>query len=352
MKKGKAKPLRLQNREGMVTESAELEGLFEKPATTCPLCDGATLELRLETPDLLQNKPGQFRLSRCDACGHIFQNPMLTDAGLAHYYQDFYTGHYGDGVKARLAAQTDRYQARAAVLEGLHQPERWLDVGTGYGHFCLEALKRWPEVEMHGLDQADAIQDALSQGWISHAWRLNFPDLQVEPEETYDVVSMFHYLEHCRDPRAQLAAAARAMKPGGFVIIECPDPESKLGKILGRYWLSWFQPQHLHFLSTTNLSKVLDQEGFEVVRVQRAETHLPEDFAAAVDLWAGHLAPRADLPWDQASRPAGVLRRWSVALMRAPLTVVASQLDRSLAPYFRSHGWSNTFRMVARRRGA
>jgi SAM-dependent methyltransferase len=301
-------------------------------------------------PDLLQNKPGIFRLSQCQACGHIFQNPMLTDAGLAHYYEDFYSGHFGQSVKARLAAQTDRYRARALSLKGLHQPQCWLDVGTGYGHFCLEALKIWPDVEIDGLDQSDAIEDALAQGWISHAWREDFANLEVEDEDRYDVVSMFHYLEHCRDPKAELSAAARVLQPGGVFIVECPDPESKLGKVLGRFWLSWFQPQHLHFLSVGNLSALLQDAGFEVIRVQREEAHLPEDLEAAVELLGLQLAPTADLPWEEGRRPAGFFRRWSVALARWPLSALASQLDQALASFLRKPGWSNTFRVIAKKR--
>src|SRR6266567_4088927 len=69
-----------------------LDRLFEPRRTACPWCGSARLRERLRTTDLLQHKPGRFHLDRCQDCGHVFQNPRLSFAGLEFYYRDFYDG--------------------------------------------------------------------------------------------------------------------------------------------------------------------------------------------------------------------------------------------------------------------
>ena len=65
---------------------------------------------------------------------------------------------------------------------------------------------------------------------------------------------MSHYLEHTPDPRAEFDAARMALASGGHLLIEVPNPESILGRILGRCWVGFLQPQHLHLLSPRNMA--------------------------------------------------------------------------------------------------
>ena len=62
--------------------------LFEPRRTTCYWCGSDALAGRLDITDLLQHKPGTFHLDECRDCGHVFQNPALTVAGLDHFYED------------------------------------------------------------------------------------------------------------------------------------------------------------------------------------------------------------------------------------------------------------------------
>ncbi|HEV2361847.1 MAG TPA: hypothetical protein VGS21_09115, partial [Acidimicrobiales bacterium] len=68
--------------------SSGIDRFFEERRDTCPICGGGSLTLRIATKDLLQFKPGEFRLDECGGCGHIFQNPRLSIDGLDFYYKD------------------------------------------------------------------------------------------------------------------------------------------------------------------------------------------------------------------------------------------------------------------------
>ncbi|MGW0968110.1 class I SAM-dependent methyltransferase [Streptomyces sp. NPDC002516] len=325
---------------------------FEPPRTNCPWCGSDRLTTRLRTTDLLQHKPGRFVLDRCDACGHVFQNPRLSEAGLEFYYRDFYDGLGEKRLGDTFGGRTGMYRDRAeSILPYDSAPKTWLDVGTGHGHFCATARAVLPGTTFDGLDFTDGVELAAREGRVEHGYRGAFPDLAPELAARYDVVSMFHYLEHSTDPDRELRAAWLAVRPGGHLLIEVPDPESRYARLLGRWWLPWLQPQHLHFAPVANLRHRLAELGFTVVAQQHAEPHDPVDLLAAVWLALDHAAPREDAPW--LPRPPGALRRAGrTALLVAgiPALVLGTLLDRfAVRPLAHRLGVSNAYRLVARR---
>ncbi|MCE3030248.1 class I SAM-dependent methyltransferase [Streptomyces sp. CMSTAAHL-2] len=320
--------------------------------TTCPWCGSGRLSDRLRTTDLLQHKPGRFTLDRCADCGHIFQNPQLTEAGLEFYYRDFYDGLGEQRMSGTFGGRGAMYENRArAMLPYDPAPKTWLDVGTGHGHFCASARTVLPGTSFDGLDFTDGVELAAREGRIDQAHRGAFPDLALELTARYDVVSMFHYLEHSTDPDRELRAAHEAVRPGGHLLIEVPDPDSRYARLLGRWWLPWLQPQHLHFIPVGNLRRRLTELGFTVLAEQHAEPHDPVDLLAAVWLALDHAAPREDAPW--LPEPPGPLRRalrGALLLAGVPALLTATLLDRlAIRPLAQRLHLANAYRLVARR---
>jgi SAM-dependent methyltransferase len=323
---------------------------FEPRREDCPLCASGNLKVRVRNIDLIQGKPGVFKMEQCQACGHTFQNPRLSPEGLSFYYGDFYDGLGGQVAETMFRARPDLYEARARVVDGLIKPSRWLDVGTGQGHFCAAARRVWSEAEFDGLDISETIDDAVRAGWMNRGFHGFFPDKADDLKGAYDVVSMFHCLEHTPDLRRELKAVFTALSPGGLVVIENPNPECIFGKLFGRFWLPWFQPQHLHMPTTKNLRGVLEEQGFEVVRVQIGEAHLAIDCFAAIMLFYGWISPKLALPWQPRPRWYHHVRHFIVWVLGFPFIVMAFALDTLLGPLCKRVGISNAFRMVARRR--
>ena len=325
---------------------------FEPRRTTCPWCGSDRLTTRLRTTDLLQHKPGAFALDRCQDCGHTFQNPRLNETGLEFYYRDFYDGLGEQKMSGTFGGRTKMYQGRAAsMVPHDATPKNWLDVGTGHGHFCEAAREVLPGTAFDGLDFTDGVELAAREGRVEHAYRGAFPDLAADLAARYDVVSMFHYLEHSTDPDRELRAAHEAVRPGGHLLIEVPDPESRYARLLGRWWLPWLQPQHLHFVPVANLRARLTDLGFTVVAEEHAEAHDPVDLLAAVWLALDHTAPREDAPW--LPTPPGALQqtlRAALLIAGIPALIAGTLLDRfAVRPLSHRLRVSNAYRIVARR---
>jgi SAM-dependent methyltransferase len=329
-----------------------LERFFEARTIACPWCGSGRLKTRLRTTDLLQHKPGRFCLDRCQDCGHTFQNPRLSEAGLEFYYRDFYDGLGEKQLGNTFAGRTTMYRRRAeALLPFDSAPKKWLDVGTGHGHFCESARTVYPGTTFDGLDFTDGAELAERAGRVERGYRGSFTGLAPELTAHYDVVSMFHYLEHSTEPDRELAAAHQAIRPGGHLLIEVPDPDSRYARLLGRWWLPWLQPQHLHFVPVGNLRRRLTDLGFTVVAQQHAEPHDPVDLLAATWLALTAAAPRDDLPWLPKS-PNALRRalRGTMVIAGVPVLILATLLDRFLVkPQSHRLGLSNAYRVLARR---
>ncbi|MFE0175802.1 class I SAM-dependent methyltransferase [Streptomyces sp. NPDC059002] len=342
-----------ERRPAYLAELAQGTERFHEPRRTdCPWCGSSRLRVRLRTTDLIQHKPGTFTLDQCGDCAHSFQNPRLTPEGLDFYYRDFYDGLGGKEAEKLFGAEssTKRYLSSARALRSFDEPECWLDVGTGHAHFPALAKQVLPYTSFDGLDLSDGIEEGVRHGRIEEGHRGFLTELAESLAGRYDAMSMFHYLEHSLDPREELRAAKTVLRPGGHLMIEVPDPECRYTKLLGKWWVSYFQPQHLHFVPLANLKKELAELGFTVVGVERREPHVPFDLTTAVALFLNCHFPKADVPWrSKAATPRQLKLRQAAWWASVPLIAVAYGLDRFLPPLLTRTGFSNAYRVIARR---
>jgi SAM-dependent methyltransferase len=317
----------------------------------CPICGGTDVRARLRAPDMIQCKPGTFRVDTCGTCGTNFQNPQLTPEGLDFYYRDFYDGAGTADTETMFSSDPRPYRRRSQAIAALAAPRRWLDVGGGHGHFCLVAADDHAATTFELLDQSDAVDEAVARGWVARGHRGLFPKLAPELEEQFDVVSMFHYLEHTVDPLAEVDAAWRVLEPGGHYMIEVPAPDCRPARWLGWAWGPWMQPQHLHLLPMQALVDVLEARGFEVVATERRACAQPFDGTWAAFQVLVRLTPGPNAPWTP---PRGRLHRaLRVAGLVAgvPLLLAGGVADRLLvAPLVRYDPLlSNAYWVVARK---
>ncbi|MEU9448167.1 class I SAM-dependent methyltransferase [Streptomyces sp. NPDC048277] len=309
---------------------------FHEPCREdCPWCGSRRLRSRLRAPDLLHHRPGSFAVDECRDCAHAFQNPRLSLEGFTLYHRDFYEGRLEDYAERFRATRTGRRRHRAAAraLLALPEPESWLDVGTGHAHFPRTAREVFPYTSFDGLDATLRVTRAQAEGHIeeAHCGQLTAPEVLARLRARYDVVTMFHHLEHAPDPRAELRAALAALRPGGHVLIEVPDPGSVFARLLGKWWLPHGQPRHLHLMPLDNLRAELESQGCRILKTDRKTPHLPYDISAALFLALGRLLPK---PWLRAT---------------VPFVSLAAAVDHALAPLLRRTRFSNAYRIIARK---
>lgn len=317
----------------MSTNEPSHEPFHEPRRDDCPWCGARRLRTRVRTPDPARRTPGPFVVDECRECGHAFQNPRITAPALAA--RDT-RGRPDPSVERALGARGIRRRHRAAARAMLPypEPESWLDVGTGNGHFPETAREVHAYTSFDGLDATPRVQRARAAGRIeeAHQGLLTDPEITGRLRDRYDVVSMLHHLEHTPDPRAELRAALDVLRPGGHLLVEVPDPACAFATLLGTWWVAYDQPRHLHLMPLANLERELRAQGCTVVATDRTAPHIPYDLTGALCL-------------------ALVRRRAGSTLTRAcaPLLAAASALDVGLAPLLSRTRFSNAYRIIVRR---
>ena len=86
---------------------------------------------------------------------------------------------------------------------------------------------------------------------------------------SFDLVAMTEYLEHEPRPSEGARRAPRVVKPGGFFAIEVPDITGPPGRWFGDDWWQLDAPRHVTFFSPQTLTLMLQECGFDVLRVKR-----------------------------------------------------------------------------------
>jgi SAM-dependent methyltransferase len=242
-------------------------------AVGCLACGSTDSVLFLTGEDDLTGKPGRFTFVTCADCGLVYQSPRLTLDGIRPYYEDQYIAHQPHarwGVLAPLfrAAMGSLDRAKLRIVQRhtvLGPSSQLLDVGCGSGSF-LARVKRATGAAVAGVDFVDlSHRDEFDRVEFHHGV---FSEQQLG-RNRFDVVTMWHFLEHDYDPQRSLRQAMSTLRPGGLLVIEVPRLDSLSFRLFRSRWPGVQAPQHTVLFDKERLVQMVSSAGFEVVE------HLP-----------------------------------------------------------------------------
>jgi SAM-dependent methyltransferase len=219
-----------------------------------------------------------FAIVRCAACGLEFVDRIPTPDELAGIYgkEFFAVGRkFADEVEGVGMMNARHRIAQLLELPGVGR-DHWLDVGCATGDFLAAAqgtIRETTGVELSGF----AAERARARGL--RVVTGDFAGVEL-PAAASDVVSMWDYIEHVPDPRGSLERARALLRPGGYLVISTGDAASLAARAMGRFWHLMIPPKHLYFLTPETLIRLLQDSGFQMVRLDRPGKRVPLDFAA------------------------------------------------------------------------
>jgi len=240
---------------------------------SCYLCGHHEHRDFVTAEDDLTGRPGTFQFVSCTRCGLAYQNPRLTISHVASYYDDRYIAHrrqrdWGlltplfERAMNRLDADKERLVSRYCPLTAATSV---LDVGCGSGSF-LQRLRRRYGLAATGLDFKDLSTSPFLEGVTFR--QCLFYDTDFSAAQ-FDVITMWHFLEHDYNPRRSLETARDLLRPGGRVVVEVPRLDSRTFRWFGRRWPGLQAPQHTALFDRDHLTALVRAAGLEVV------DHLP-----------------------------------------------------------------------------
>ena len=138
---------------------------------------------------------------------------------------------------------------------------RILDIGAGTGDFLLECKNQnWEILGVEPNDKAKGI--AIGKG-------IKFADaIEKLESNSFDVITMWHVLEHVTDVEHQVAELKRLLKPSGTIIIAVPNFKSYDAKHYKEFWAAYDVPRHLWHFSKTAIEKLFDKQNMNLEDVK------------------------------------------------------------------------------------
>ena len=135
-----------------------------------------------------------------------------------------------------------------------------LDIGAGTGDFLLTAKENgWISIGIEPSEKAKAI--AVKKG-------VEFSATTEELEShTFDVISMWHVLEHVPNLGNQIKELKRLAKPNGTIIIAVPNFKSYDAKYYGKFWAAYDVPIHFWHFSKTAIKLLFEKENIKLEKV-------------------------------------------------------------------------------------
>jgi 2-polyprenyl-3-methyl-5-hydroxy-6-metoxy-1,4-benzoquinol methylase len=230
----------------------------------CLICGSKRFDHFLEVKDLfLTNEI--FQLEKCHGCGLLYTIPRPDANALPAYYESVdYTSH---NVKERSLknqlyriARNFALHRKLKMIEKYVQKGRILDIGTGTGEF----LKHCKDHGWHttGIELNDGARKKATE---EYGLRVLPSDEFARIENTrFDVITMWHVLEHLENPEEQFLLNYKMLEKGGLLVMALPNYESWDAFHYKQYWAAYDVPRHLFHFSIESVKLLSEKTGFKL----------------------------------------------------------------------------------------
>ena len=247
-----------------------------KPIPVCNVCEGRQWNYLYETRDRMFDLPGTFSTYRCSRCGLLRLAPGLSQKKLVSYYPPRqYYSYVPEGKLSPLWKFRTFLIARRAILARIltvliHVPAipkfrsggKILDIGCGTGDTLVQLKDLgW---NVYGVDiDKEAVAIAKRRG-LTRVRFGSYTTIRNYRDGYFDVIRLYHVIEHLDNPDLLLRLAYKKLKHGGELIIGTPNADSLISRLAGRYWYNLDSPRHLFIFSPSTLERMLTKHTFTI----------------------------------------------------------------------------------------
>jgi 2-polyprenyl-3-methyl-5-hydroxy-6-metoxy-1,4-benzoquinol methylase len=225
----------------------------------CPQCKKDP-SLYFRTRDLNRKiSKEMFDYYRCQSCGLIFLWPIPDNLG-DYYPKQYYTI---PPSLQRLTAGAEGERYKIEIVQRFARHGRLLEIGPAYGSFALLAKNAGFQVEVIEMD-GDCCKFLNEVAGI-RAINSCDPAEALKDAGPYEVITLWHVIEHLADPWSTLKAMAERLQPGGLLVIAAPNPKAFQFRVLGRFWPHVDAPRHLSLIPLSLLQQETAALGLEAI---------------------------------------------------------------------------------------
>ena len=187
----------------------------------------------------------------------------------AYYKSDEYYSHQenkkGFIPKLYEAIKKVNLKHKLKIATKGQQVGKLLDIGCGVGDFIHVAEQQgWKCLGVEPSDEAKAIARKRIKANI-----INSELLEDIPNETFDVITMWHVLEHVDDLKWQIEQLRRLIKPNGRIVIAVPNYKSYDGQFYKELWAAYDVPRHLNHFNKQTITKIFKTKELNLKKTEK-----------------------------------------------------------------------------------
>jgi len=238
-----------------------------KKIDVCPVCNHQEYSLVRAIIDHSVSKE-TFNIVKCESCGFHFTNPIPEEEEIGKYYKsESYVSHTSSkkGLINRIYHLVRWYSLRKKVrlIDKLTRGRNLLDIGAGTGHFLRVASEKgWNVVGLEPDDDARAIAKRENKIDLQP-----IKDLYLQSSQSFDVITMWHVLEHVYHLQKDFEQIVGLLKVDGYLVVAVPNRQSYDALKYKEYWAAYDVPIHLYHFVPEDIRKLGSQHNLDLVRI-------------------------------------------------------------------------------------
>ncbi len=153
----------------------------------------------------------------------------------------------------------------AGVIKRFVNKGRVLDIGGGFGQFCVILSKK-------GNYSIDLLEPFVKPYYLKNT-PINLIKKSYEKftgKKNYDLILMMDVLEHFKEPLVILKKTRLFLNKNGYLVIQTPNYQSLMAKIC-KNWSWWMVTDHKYVFSLKSIKLILKKTGFKIVFLKTYE---------------------------------------------------------------------------------
>jgi len=214
---------------------------------------------------------GNGELLQCQSCSLVYFTPRPTPEELSEFYNSTtYREEFQHGLMSGQSFAQARYKQLKKVINH-YEPSiltlsnrHFLDIGCGTGDLLsIAASDGWNVIgtEISPVAVQEANINLHDKVLCGDMFSLDLP------KKHYDIITLYHVIEHLLSPVETLARIKELLRPNGVAFIETPNINSLGAKFKGRKWSQIKPPEHITYFQPSSLQFALQRAGFSQYRV-------------------------------------------------------------------------------------
>lgn len=207
----------------------------------------------------------------CQACRTLYVNPRPGPDILEWFYRGSPNYAYWNSVvfpASEAARHKKIFVPRVDQLLELCRKHSVatnsiLEIGAGFGTFCAELKSRGIFSRVIAVEPTPDLAETCRKRGLE-VLEKPVELIQLERNELFDVVASFEVIEHLFAPKDFISHMAKLLKPGGLLVLTCPNGQGFDIETLGTA-SNTVDHEHLNYFNPGSLAKLLEECGMEVL---------------------------------------------------------------------------------------